>query len=111
MEMKVLDENAQRQAYAASLDSLSPVDGREILFTFGLRQYLSEGALHRYRGFVMIENLIAFSESNLAGRPAMEPAQKEVLRGLTLRGVFDPMAVAEYDHTSAVMVKNRLSMM
>src|SRR3989338_3034820 len=59
-----------------SLGNISPFDGREILFTKGLREILSEGALHRYRAIVEIEKL----------RELVSPEK------------FDATAVNDYDH-------------
>jgi adenylosuccinate lyase len=92
------DKEAQRELYAQGLNHLSTLDGREVLFTGELGEYLSEGALHRYRGIVEIEALIALSESDFSVRPAITEEEKEVLRGLVVSSEFDAKAVADYDH-------------
>ena len=93
-----MDDLTARQIYQAGLSSLSTVDGREVLYTYGLRKFLSEGALHRYRAIIMIELLIAFSESTLTRRPNLSEEQKQFLRFIYSEKQFDAMVVAEYDH-------------
>src|SRR3989338_7442107 len=81
-----------------SLGNISPFDGREILFTKGLREILSEGALHRYRAIVEIENLISLSETDLPNMPAISDAEMQKLRELVSPEKFDATAVNDYDH-------------
>lgn len=87
-----------RTKYHRGLRAISPLEGREILFTEDLEAFLSEGALHRYRGVVEVENLIALSESDLAQRPTITDSEKERLRKLVSIGEFDSNVVADYDH-------------
>ncbi len=86
------------EVYRAGLWRISPLDGREVLFTGSLHLYLSEGALHLYRARVMIEALIALSESDLPNRPVLDGPLKETLRQFVVAEWYDSMAVAEYDH-------------
>jgi len=95
--METTDPRA-REVYRQALESISTVDGREALMTYELREFLSEGALHRYRAFVDIEALIALSESDYSSRPEISDDEKFTLRSLTSKANFDSMAVAEYDH-------------
>ena len=86
-----------KDIYMSGLNNLSPLDGREILFTYELRKYLSESALHRYRAIIEIRNLTALSESGLKGLPEISEEEKMVMEVLASIS-FDPSAVAEYDH-------------
>ncbi len=86
----------ERDIYNSGLNNISPFDGREILFTKDLRKYLSEGALHKYRALVQIENLIFLSESDFSNKPIIKDEEKNKLRNLLIS--FDAKAVAEYDH-------------
>jgi adenylosuccinate lyase len=88
----------QKSVYEAGLYCISPVDGRETLYTQGLRQYLSEGAFHRYRAFIMIELLISLAESELDRKPTIAEGQKSLLRSIPAADTFNALAVAEYDH-------------
>lgn len=88
----------QADVIRESQSCLSPMDGREALFTSDLRPYLSEEALHRYRARVEIDALIALSESGFPNIPSMTSGEKTEARGLLNVDVFKPMAVAEYDH-------------
>ncbi len=81
-----------------SLSNIGPFDGREALFTETLRPILSEGALHRYRGVVEIENLISLSDSNLPNKPIISDAQRRKLREIVSEDNFDSSAVNDYDH-------------
>lgn len=58
-----------KDVYFQGLENLATTDGREINFVRNLSPFLSEGALHRYRGVIEIENLISLSESKLPNRP------------------------------------------
>ena len=51
-----------QRLYLQGLHSISPFDGREVLFVQGLKNILSEGALHRYRAVVEIEALTDYAE-------------------------------------------------
>ena len=88
----------KERIYHRGLRNLSPLDGREVLFVDELRSRLSEGALHRSRAKIQIENMIALSESGLAGFPEISEEEKKTLRGLYRGKRFDPRAVAAYDH-------------
>ncbi len=88
----------KRQIYLNNLWNLSPLSGREILYTHGLGQYLSEGALHRYRAETILKLFIALSESGLEGFPSISPEQKAIILGFAHPDRFDASAVAEYDH-------------
>lgn len=81
-----------------SLGNISPFDGREALFTEGLRTILSEGALHRYRGVVEIENLINLADSSLPNKPTINEQQRRKLRKIVSQDSFDASAVNDYDH-------------
>jgi len=87
-----------QRLYLQGLHSISPFDGREVLFVQGLKNILSEGALHRYRAVVEIEALISLADSNLARKPEISITEREVLRGIVAAEKFDSRAVAEYDH-------------
>lgn len=63
-----------------------------------MRPILSEGALHRYRAVVEIENLISLSDSDLMNRPSINEAQRRGLRELVSPEKFDATAVNDYDH-------------
>src|SRR6266404_2514019 len=90
----------QKEMYVQSLDSLSPTDGREIIFTAPLRQYLSEGALHRYRAMIMIKNIIALSEAGFPRMPEINNEERIAMHVLIDPHNFDSSCVAEYDHFS-----------
>ena len=87
-----------RELSHRSLGNISPFDGREALFTKGLRTLLSEGALHRYRAVVEIENLISLADSNLSHRPTINEQQRAQLRKIVSLDAFDASAVNDYDH-------------
>src|SRR3989338_1314922 len=87
-----------QRLYLQGLHYISPFDGREVLFVQGLKNILSEGALHRYRAVVEIEALISLADSNLARKPEISITEREVLRGIVAAEKFDSRAVAEYDH-------------
>lgn len=87
-----------KERYMKGLYSLSNLDGRDVMFTGELRNYLSEGALHRYRGVVEIEALIALSESDFDRRPRISEEEKGLMRSLVVPGTFNSEIVAEYDH-------------
>ncbi len=87
-----------RELSHLSLKNLSPFDGREALFTEGLRTILSEGALHRYRAVVEVENLISLADSNLPNKPTINEQQRVKLREIVSQGSFDASAVNDYDH-------------
>ncbi|MDP3734542.1 MAG: lyase family protein, partial [Nanoarchaeota archaeon] len=87
-----------KELYLRGLYSISPFDGREALFTIGLRQILSEGALHRYRAVVEVENLISLADSDLPHRPEVSDGERRALRDIIAPEKFDSGAVAEYDH-------------
>lgn len=93
-----MSTDQKRERYARGLDATSTIDGREVLFTGELGEYLSEKALHRYRGIVEVEALIALSESDFAAKPGINDEEKEILRQLVAGDEFDSMAVADYDH-------------
>lgn len=90
------DPVASRDLYLRSLDNLTAVDGREVLYSADLRPFLSEGALHRNRAFVQVEWLIKVSESGFPDAPSISDDEKTVLRGIAAD--FDPKHAAEYDH-------------
>ena len=94
----ILTNAEQRELYMRSLFNLGNEDGREVLYTHGLRQYLSEGALYRYRAVIMIELLIALSEAAFPNMPTILEDEKVVLRRLVSAEVFDARVAAEYDH-------------
>ena len=81
-----------------SLGNISPLDGREALFTQKLRTILSEGALHRYRAVVEIENLISLADSSLPNKPTINESQRSTLREVVSQDSFDASAVNDYDH-------------
>lgn len=87
-----------RELSHLSLGNISPFDGREALFTEGLRTILSEGALHRYRAVVEIENLIKLADSQLPNRPTISEPQRSKLREIVAPDSFDASAVNDYDH-------------
>jgi len=89
--------NERREAYHRGLSSLSVADGRDVLLTKDLGSFFSEGALHRYRAVVEIEQLISMSESSLRGMPKISDEEKKKLRSIFLSGNFDSKAVADYD--------------
>ncbi len=92
-------ENTKQRLYHEGLNNLSPLDGREILFTASLRRYLSEAALHCSRAEIQIENLIALSESGLKNFPSISLEEKKVLRGfIEGNSTFKPQYVSDYDH-------------
>lgn len=88
----------KKEMYFQSLGSISPVDGRESPFTQELKVYLSEGALHRYRAVVEIENLIALAESDFPVAINISDQDKQKLRSIYDSANFDASAPAEYDH-------------
>ena len=81
-----------------SLENISPFDGREALFTQDLRTILSEGALHRHRAVVEVENLISLADTDLTNRPRINDSQRQKLREIVSPEIFDPKAVNDYDH-------------
>jgi len=87
-----------RELSHLSLENIGPFDGREALFTKGLRSILSEGALHRYRAIVEIENLINLADSGLPNRPTINEKQRSKLREIVSQDSFDASAVNDYDH-------------
>lgn len=87
-----------KNLYLQSLSSVSPFEGREILFTRALKPILSEGALHRYRAVVEVENLISLADSNLSKKPEVSDGERRALREIVSPDKFDSRAVAEYDH-------------
>ena len=87
-----------KKLYLHGLPLLSPFDGRETLFTRGLRPILSEGALHRYRAIVEVENLISLADSDLPHRLKVSDGERKALREIVASERFDSGAVAEYDH-------------
>lgn len=87
-----------KDIYFQGLENLTTIDGREINFVRNLGPFLSEGALHRYRGVIEIENLISLSESKFPNGPEISEKEKEVLRKIVSPEKFDARAVAEYDH-------------
>lgn len=95
--LKKIDQAARRR-YHRALYQLSTLDGREVLMCEDLAPFLSEAALHRYRAIVMIEALIAFSESDLPGGPTLTPEEVLLLRSIVTEDAFDATAVADYDH-------------
>lgn len=86
-----------RELYLKGLFQISPLAGREVLFSRGLETYLSEGALHMNRAHVEIENIVALSESDMHGKPIIDEETKSLLRSL-IKDYFDAGAVADYDH-------------
>ncbi len=67
--------------------AVSPVDGRYHKTTAALSDYFSEYALFKYRLFVEIEYLIAFSEA--IGTPVSDPELlREIHRGFSLDDCF-----------------------
>ena len=97
VETRTFREIHERKLYAAALHRVSSVDGREVLLTHDLSPYLSEGALHRHRAMVVIDELIALSESDLAGKPVIYEKEKARIRAIAQMDTFDAFAVAEYD--------------
>jgi len=84
--------------YNQSLNNIGIYDGREIKFTKDLRDKLSEGALHRYRAIVEIENVINWLISPLPFKLEMSPETADYLRNFVKLEKFDSYAVLEYDH-------------
>jgi len=95
--MSNTDKTRDQILYHAGLTSLSPLDGREVLFTERLRAYLSESGLHLYRAKIQIENLIALSESGLQNFPVVTQEEKQLLRSL-IKIDFNACHIADYDH-------------
>src|SRR3990167_8404564 len=87
-----------RDIYISNLRNLSPEDGREVLFTYELRDYFSEDALHLYRAGIQVESMIALSESGFPGGPEINTQEKTAMRQLVTRDNFDSSIVADYDH-------------
>ena len=86
--------------YNEQINNIDPVSGRECLFTQALGPYLSEAALHRYRAFVEIENLIALSEKMPEKyKPTITQEQKDTLRSFATTE-FEPKVIAALDHFS-----------
>ncbi len=82
--------------YFKALTAIGTVDGRESPYTKPLREFLSEGALHKYRALIMIENMIHLSLAGLPDFPYL--SEKEVKKMRKIIATFDATAVAEYDH-------------
>jgi len=91
-------DNGTADLYRKSLDNIGIYDGREIQFTKDLRNKLSEGALHRYRAIVEIENVINWLNSPIPFKIELSPETEEYLRNFVKLENFDSYAVLEYDH-------------
>ena len=88
----------EQQVYHDGLNRISSLDGRDVLFTRGLEERLSEGELHRQRAVVEIENLIALTKTPLFPEVKLTDEEKSMLRIIASPRVFDTKAVADYDH-------------
>lgn len=88
----------KQETYKQGLYNISPLDGREVLYTSGLGQYLSEGALHRYRAEIIISLFVALSREKLPGFPEISPEKKALLSVMTEPARFNAFEVARYDH-------------
>lgn len=87
--------------YMLKLRSISPVDGREILFTKELSKYLSEGALHQERMKLQLINLKFICQSDFLSeyrRPLTEEELQLIDKKINDISFLDAMKAAEYDH-------------
>ena len=83
--------------YIESLYQASLLAGREKPFCWELDNYLSEGALHRYRALIDIEAVIHLAENGPFEIPLAED-EKDTLRSLYEPDNFDARTVIRYDH-------------
>jgi adenylosuccinate lyase len=83
--------------YFDSLMQASLLAGREKPMNWEIDEFLSEGALHRYRGLVDIEAMINLSEAGPFDIP-ISTEEKATLRGLYQPDAFDSKTVLRIDH-------------
>ena len=95
-----LEQMVMVHTYQTSLSRTSALDGRHAIFTYSLRHYFSESALHQYRIKIEIEHLIALSDffSGTVIRRLSDEEKKQLKLLYENFSWHESYEILQYDH-------------